>query len=178
METVLRQALIRFKLAGIFIHSVMATHVLTSIPNGRETGMKQLDASTWIALASYGRMALPYLQVMLYNQFLMFPMGTYRVSHYECLRTKKAETGGCTTASIAFLRGWDISQSHCSPTWQIRQTSWHLVVLWLPTGRLQLLPWVAVPSLMVVKGALLLSLTLVSLTRRGTASPSWQTFPR
>ncbi|EMS63569.1 hypothetical protein TRIUR3_03365 [Triticum urartu] len=44
METVLRQALIRFKLAGI------------------ETDMKQLDASTWIALASYERMALPYLQ--------------------------------------------------------------------------------------------------------------------
>ena len=52
----------------------------------RETDMKQLDASTWIALASYERMALPYLQVMLYNQFLMFPMGTYRVSQYECLR--------------------------------------------------------------------------------------------
>uniref|UniRef100_A0A8R7QKJ1 Neprosin PEP catalytic domain-containing protein n=1 Tax=Triticum urartu TaxID=4572 RepID=A0A8R7QKJ1_TRIUA len=55
---VLDQALTRFKLAGIFIQSTMVTHVLTSISDGREMDMKKPDASTWIALVSYGQMEL------------------------------------------------------------------------------------------------------------------------
>lgn len=89
-------------------------------------------------------------------------------------RMTKVDTGGCTMASTASQRLWATTQSHCSQTWQKRQTSSRLVASCSQKGHFQLLHW-AVASFLVARDVRHRLLTCASLNGMEGAAPSWRT---